>query len=189
MDEKSDAETFILSGQKVYKDDERVEVCGILDEISCHLGVVKAFLEKDDEISKTLMRIQGQLFVLGSQISALGSDKRTPAITQEDLEFLEEVIQRYGKTLPKLTSFIYPGGSKAAAFLHLARAVARRGERATVALSRRFPIDHKILAYINKLSSALFVLARYINFREGLGEEAWNKILSDDDHGIGGGRV
>lgn len=173
MDEKSDAETFILSGQRVYKDDERVEVCGIIDEISCHIGVVKAFMDGCDEINEILTRIQGQLFALGSQISALGSEKKVPTVTQDDLEFLEEVIRNYGKDLPKLSSFIYPGGSKAASLLHLARAVARRGERAIVALSRRFSVDPAILAYINKLSSALFILARYVNFREGIREETW----------------
>ncbi len=173
MDEKSDAETFTLSGQKVYKDDARVEVCGLLDEVSCHLGVVKAFLERGDEVSEILTEIQGQLFALGSQISALGSEKKTPAITQEDVEFLKEITRKYGESLPKLTSFLYPGGSKAAAFLHLARAAARRCERAIVALSRRFPLDPKAIAYINKLSSALFVLARYVNLREGSSEETW----------------
>ncbi|MDW8021990.1 MAG: cob(I)yrinic acid a,c-diamide adenosyltransferase [Nitrososphaerota archaeon] len=188
MNEENGAETVLLSGQRVYKDDERVKVCGIVDEISCHIGVVKSFLERGDEVSEILTRIQGQLFALGSQISALGSETKTPTVTQEDLDFLDQVIQTYGKSLPKLTSFIYPGGSRAAAFLHLARAAARRGERAIVALSRRFPIDPKILAYVNKLSSALFVLARYVNFREGLGDETWNKILSGDDCGIYGGR-
>jgi len=173
MHEKSDPETFLLSGQKVYKDDERVEVCGLIDEVSCHLGVVKAFLERDHETSQILTKIQGQLFTLGSQISALGSRKKTPIITQEDVNFLEEITRKYGKSLPKLTSFLYPGGSKASAFLHLARASARRCERAMVALSRRFPLDPLTLTYINKLSSALFVLARYVNLKEGSGEETW----------------
>jgi len=173
MDRKKDEETILLSGQKVYKDDKRVEVCGILDEVSCYIGVVKSFLERDDEVSKTLTKIQEQLFALGSQISALGSNKKTPTITKEDLKFLEEINQKYGKNIPKLTSFIYPGGCKAAAFLHLARAAARTSERAIVALSRRFIVDPLVLAYANKLSSALFTLARYVNLREGSGEEKW----------------
>jgi len=175
MDQKRDDETFLLSGQRVYKDDERLEACGTIDELSSMLGVVKAFLKKEDEVSEILTKIQEHLFVLGSQISGLGTDKPYPKIENDSLKYLEEIARRYGERLPRLSGFIYPGGVPAGALLHLARALCRRGERILVALSRRFELDPMTIAYINKLSGTLFVLARYVNLREGAEEKAWTR--------------
>jgi len=173
MPEKSDFETFLLSGQKVYKDDERVEACGVLDELSSLLGVAKSFLDGEDDISRILTEIQGHLFMIGAQISGLGAERGIPRLKEKAIQFLEDIREKYEPRLPKLKSFIYPGGCKAAAFLHLARAVARRAERRAIALSRRFEVDPLVVRYLNRLSTILFILARYANLREGVGESAW----------------
>jgi len=173
MPEKSDFETFLLSGQKVYKDDERVEACGVLDELSSLLGVAKSFLDEEDNISKILTEIQGHLFMIGAQISGLGAERGIPRLGEKAIQFLEDIRGKYEPRLPKLKSFIYPGGCKAAAFLHLARAVARRAERRAIALSRRFEVDPLVVRYLNRLSTILFILARYVNLREGVGESTW----------------
>lgn len=172
MARKGDHETALLSGQVVSKDDERVEVCGEIDELSSLLGVVKAFLE-EKEVSDVLTRIQEHLFIAGSQVSALGADGDYPRIAGEQLEYLDEVIREYEAKVPRLGRFIYPGGCPAGALLHLARAVSRRCERSLVRLSRRFEVDPALISYQNKLSKALFLLARYVNLRSGVGERVW----------------
>ncbi len=173
---KRDDETILLSGQRVLKDDIRLEACGVIDEISSLLGVSRSFLKRDDEVSKVLMEIQSHLFILGSEISGIGSENAYPRIGDEHLKRLDQLIQEYEGRMPRLSRFIYPGGTPAAAFLHLARAVSRRGERILVTLSRRFPVDLKVISYANKLSKLLFLLARYVNLREGFEEEYWGRI-------------
>ncbi|MEM4497724.1 MAG: cob(I)yrinic acid a,c-diamide adenosyltransferase [Nitrososphaerota archaeon] len=171
---KKDYETFLLSGQRVYKDDERVEACGAIDELSCLLGVAKAFL-RDEEAAMILTKIQEHLFIMGSQISSLGAEIDTPRIGEEHLSYLSSLIREYEGRVPALTRFIYPEGSPAGALLHMARAFARRCERILVSLSRRFDVDLAMISYMNKLSKALFLLARYVNLREGFGERAWER--------------
>jgi cob(I)alamin adenosyltransferase len=169
---KKDYETFLLSGQRVYKDDERLEACGAVDELSCILGVAKAFL-RDEGVAEVLTRIQDHLFIIGSQISALGTEVDTPRIGEEHLEYLSNIIREYESRVPRPTRFIHPEGSPAGALLHFARAFARRCERILVRLSRRFEVDMALITHMNKLSKALFLLARYVNMREGFGERAW----------------
>jgi len=173
MAEKRDDETILLSGQRVRKDDVRLEACGMIDELSSILGVVRAFLRDGDEVSEALLKIQEHLFILGSQISALGSERSCQKIEETHVKYLDDLIREYEKKLPKLAHFIYPGGAPAGALLHLARAVARRVERMLVALSRRFQLDLIVITYANKLSKALFLLARYVNLREGFEERVW----------------
>lgn len=173
MAEKRDDETILLSGQRVRKDDARLEACGTVDELSSMLGVVRAFLGDGDDVSEALLRIQEHLFILGAQISALGSERSRQKIEEVHVKYLEDLTREYGEKLPKLSHFIYPGGAPAGALLHLARAVARRVERMLVALSRRFQLDPLAIAYANKLSKTLFLLARYVNLREGFEEKAW----------------
>lgn len=169
---KRDYETILLSGQRVYKDDERLEACGAIDELSCLLGIAKSFL-KHEEIAEMLTEIQEHLFIMGSQISGLGAEIDLPRISGEHLKYLDNVIRVYEGRIPKLRRFIYPEGHPAGALLHLARAFARRCERILVGLSRRFDVDPMTVSYLNKLSRALFLLARYVNLREGFGERVW----------------
>jgi len=166
-------ETTLASGIRVFKDDERLEVCGTIDEVSSLLGLARSILGEDDEISSQLLKIQEHLFILGSQISSIDSKKPKLRIDKKNLSFLEELIEAYEGRLPRIDGFIYPGGVEAAAIIHLARSIARRAERRAVALSRRFDLDPMILAYLNRLSTALFILARYLNLREGVEERVW----------------
>ncbi|MEM1550495.1 MAG: cob(I)yrinic acid a,c-diamide adenosyltransferase, partial [Candidatus Bathyarchaeia archaeon] len=154
---KKDYETSLLSGQRVFKDDERIEACGAIDELSCLLGIIKAFL-RDEEVAMILTDVQEHLFIMGSQISGLGAEIDVPRIGEEHLNYLNNVIQEYEGRVPALTRFLYPEGSPAGALLHLARAFARRCERILVSLSRRFDVDLAMISYMNKLSKALFLL-------------------------------
>jgi len=167
-------ETILRSGLKVWKDDERVEICGIIDELSSIIGVARSMIDRD-EISKILLKIQEHLFLIGAEISSLKDEDHIEEIKEEHLKFLEENVERYESRLPKLSGFIYPGGTVAASILHFARAVARRAERRLISLSRRFRVNSVTMAYLNRLSTLLYVLARYLNYRDGVEEPVWRR--------------
>lgn len=167
-------ETILRSGLKVWKDDERVEACGTIDELSSIIGVARSMMNKD-EVSEILLKIQEHLFLIGAEISSLKDEDQIEEIEEKHLKFLEEHVERYESKLPKLNRFIYPGGTLTASMLHLARAVARRAERRLVSLSRRFKVNPITMAYLNRLSTLLYILARYLNHRDGVKEPVWRR--------------
>ena len=167
-------ETILRSGLKVWKDDERVETCGTIDELSSIIGVARS-MTNEDEVSKILLKIQEHLFLIGAEISSLKDDDYIQEIEEEHLKFLEENVERYESRLPKPNGFIYPGGTMAASILHFARAVARRAERRLISLSRRFRVNPIAMAYLNRLSTLLYILARYLNHRDGVEELIWRR--------------
>jgi len=165
--------TYLLTGEKVWKDDLRLEVIGGLDELSSIIGLAKSFIEEEDTC-KILEEIQGHLFTIGYRIQFAG--KSLEDIDEEIknlLEDLESWVRDYESKLPILKKFIFPGGHESAAILHVARAIARRVERRIITLSRRGPIQSEILAYINRLSTLLFLMARYMNLKRGYKEKEW----------------
>ena len=167
-------ETTLRSGLRVWKDDERLEACGTIDELSSIIGVARSMMGEDD-VSKILLEIQGHLFLIGAEISSLKDGDHSWEIKEEHLKFLEENVERYGSRLPKLDGFIHPGGSVAASILHFARAVARRAERRLISLSRRFEVNPITMAYLNRLSTLLYILARHLNYRDGVVEIVWRR--------------
>jgi len=167
-------ETTLRSGLRVWKDDERLEACGTIDELSSIIGFARSMVGEDD-VSKILLEIQGHLFLIGAEISSLRDENNVKEIDVEHLKFLEENVERYESRLPRLDGFIYPGGSVAASILHLARAVARRAERRLVSLSRRFAVNPITMAYLNRLSTLLYILARHLNYRDGVEEIVWRR--------------
>jgi len=167
-------ETTLRSGLRVWKDDERLEACGTIDELSSIIGVARSMMGEDD-VSKILLEIQGHLFLVGAEISSLKDGDHSWEIREEHLKFLEENVERYESRLPKLDGFIYPGGSAAASILHLARTVARRAERRLISLSRRFAVNPITMAYLNRLSTLLYILARHLNYRDGVEEIVWRR--------------
>ncbi len=168
-------ETGLLCGGRVRKNDPRIAAYGDVDELNCVIGKAKA-LTRDATLSALLKRVQNDLFNLGLSLSAAGP-KGSPekGIDASEIEFLEKEIDRMEGEIPPLREFILPGGSVLAATLHLARAVCRRAERSLVALAEGKTIGPSALAYLNRLSDFLFVLARWINRREGAAEICWEK--------------
>lgn len=163
-------ETSLFGGQRVPKDHPRVAAYGSLDELNSCLGVAIAFL-RQRRVASLLQEVQADLFQLGAELASPGSDRfRLPAARVEDLERL---IDQYDAKVEPLKSFVLPGGAPAAAFLHLARTLCRRAERQVVALSRSEDVSPQALAYLNRLSDLLFVLARYVNKAEGRRETTW----------------
>ncbi len=169
--------TRLSTGAPVSKADPRVEAYGAVDETNACLGLVRAHTADDALLDPMLARIQNELFDLGADLStpakadeAAGSVLR---ILDGQVERLEGEIDELNGVLPPLTSFVLPGGTPAAAALHLARTVCRRAEREAVRLIEGGePVSGPALRYLNRLSDFLFVAARFANDR-GAAEVFW----------------
>jgi cob(I)alamin adenosyltransferase len=162
-------ETSLIGG-RVYKDDLQVEAYGTVDEANSIIGVAVSFLtDQEQEIKEELERIQHELFDCGGDLSMKeGSEQKYPYKVREDMvTFLEEKIDQYMKEAPELERFILPGGTQAAAQLHVARTVVRRAERKVVSLARKQSINSAVRQYLNRLSDYLFALSRVVNHRAG----------------------
>lgn len=172
-------ETRLGGGQRVPKDSLRIETYGTVDELSSVLGGALAS-GVDTELEPVLRRIQNDLFNLGSDLCILEQDKErlpVPSVEERHVTGLEELIDRLSEDLEPLANFILPGGTPAAAWLHLARTVCRRAERLLVALAREETVGPCTLRYLNRLSDALFVMARWQNHRQGIEDPLWNSRL------------
>jgi cob(I)alamin adenosyltransferase len=154
-----------------------VAAYGTIDELNSSIGVALAACEHE-EISRPLKRIQAELFIAGADLATELSAKggaRVPRIQKEDTQELEKMIDELQGKLPKLKSFILPGGSRLSSSLHLSRAVCRRAERSVVTLGRTERINPEVVPYLNRLSTYLFNLARYSNVLEKVEDEVWRK--------------
>lgn len=171
-----DGTTSLGGGQRVDKDALRVEAFGTVDELNSQVGLVRA-VGASDAVDAELARIQNELFHLGSDLCVLEEDRQAmpvPRIEPRHVDALESAMDRLSETLPPLENFVLPGGCPAAAQLHVARAVCRRAERLVVRLSREETVSPEILRYLNRLSDALFVLARYENRSRGVEDVLWD---------------
>lgn len=158
-------ETGLLGGVHVPKDAEPLEVCGDLDELNSLLGLARCEA-LPQEIDALLEQLQRRLFDVGAVVVAVESDRPEPvAAANLDVTALERAIDRFEAELAPARAFILPGGTRAAAILHLARAVCRRAERRLVGLVRGKPASRlpALVAYLNRLSDLLYILARAAN--------------------------
>lgn len=163
-------ETGLIGGRRVPKDDARVEAYGALDEANSALGLLAAHL--DGDVLAQVRAIQRALFDIGADLAS-PEPGRVPPVTGEATRGLEALIDGWDAALPPLRAFILPGGTGPAAHCHLARAMVRRAERRVVTLAREAPVNPEILRYLNRLSDALFVLARELNRRAGVADVPW----------------
>ncbi|MBI3397025.1 cob(I)yrinic acid a,c-diamide adenosyltransferase [Candidatus Woesebacteria bacterium] len=155
-----------LQNIRVSKSSQIVRTIGTIDETNSYLGTIFGAL--DPETKKEIQNIQSSLFTIGSLIAgAKLSFSARKTLT------LEEKIDKMEKVLPPLKNFILPGGNEVAAKLHYARSMARRMEREVVELTKQERLRPEILTYINRLSDYLFVLARWVNKKAQIKEEAW----------------
>lgn len=171
-----DGTTALGAGQRVSKDHRRVEAYGSVDELNSRLGVVLlSGIERD--LAEELVRIQNELFHLGADLCIPQQDKGRapgPQIEERHVSALESLIDRLSAEVPPLQNFVLPGGSPGAAQLHLARAVCRRAERRLVALAGEEEVGPWTVRYLNRLSDALFAMARVENGRKGVPEPLWD---------------
>ena len=168
-------ETSLLGGTRVPKDHPRVVAYGEVDETNAALGAVRSFA--GGRLERLLFAVQKDLFAIGAQLAdpthRVAAKRAKAAVTAAHVSRLERAIDAREERLPRLRSFVLPGGTPAAALLHQARTVCRRAERSVVALAREADVDPRIVVYLNRLSDLLFVLARFENHRAGLDEDRW----------------
>jgi cob(I)alamin adenosyltransferase len=163
-----DGTTGLVDGSRVAKASSRIEAIGKVDEANSAIGLAAASLESGAH-ADALFRIQNDMFDLGADLATPAPDadfapsEMVLRVTQEQVDWIEQAIDGLNESLEPLSSFVLPGGSEAAARTHVARASVRAGERAVTALAAEEPINPAAVAYINRLSDYLFVLARVLN--------------------------
>jgi cob(I)alamin adenosyltransferase len=167
--------TGLGGGQRVPKDSRRVAAYGTVDELNSQIGVALA-TGLSDRLVAELVPIQNQLFDLGSDLATPATSQArhpVPTVQPRHIEHLEALIDELNTVVGDLTNFLLPGGSAGAAQLHVARTVCRRAEREATTLARDEAIGATVLPYLNRLSDALFVMARYENHEAGVREPLW----------------
>ena len=171
-------ETGLFGGGRVAKDHVRVEAYGAVDELSSFLGL--ALRELDDDMAGRLRPLQGDLLSIGASLATPTEEEggragaHIPPLPAERIAEMEGWMDRAEEELEPLREFILPGGTEAAARLHVARTVCRRAERRVVALAHLARVDPTVVQYLNRLSDLLFTYARLANRRAGVADEKWN---------------
>ncbi|MBK9263503.1 MAG: cob(I)yrinic acid a,c-diamide adenosyltransferase [Polyangiaceae bacterium] len=185
-------DTALVGGQRVPKDDPRIDTYGTIDELNAFVGAARQSLLEGaaaaseesatrlEALANTLRRVQHELFNLGSILATLPADvhPKQPRVTSVDIERLEQEMDECQEQLPLLRSFVLPGGSRANTDLHVCRTVCRRAERLCVTLARQTEVDPAAVTYLNRLSDAFFVWSRYVALHLGTGELLWEPDAS-----------
>ena len=164
-----DGTTGLGDGARVRKDDARVIAMGEIDELNCALGLLLTEAAVAGDMRTVLTWAQHRLFDLGAALCVPGAPL---ALETETLE-LEQAMDAYNAGLQPLKEFILPGGGRAAAVCHLARAIGRRAERALVTLDHGSAVPHSALKFVNRLSDYLFVIGRVLNRSAGMADVLW----------------
>ena len=167
-----EGKTSLFDNSRVWKSDERIMSYGSVDELNSSLGIALS-LELDNEIKEILIKIQNDLFIVGSDLANPDMSDKKIRTTANMISFLEQKIDLLEPQLDPLTSFILPGGTLLASILHLSRTISRRSETHIVALSRKEEINKDAAIYLNRLSDLLFILARAINQRKKISDIVW----------------
>jgi cob(I)alamin adenosyltransferase len=184
--------TRLVGGQRIPKDDARIETYGTVDELNAFVGAARQALidalpgtlpanrPRLEDLGRSLRRVQHELFNLGSILATLPEDvhPKQPRVTQAEIDRLEAEMDRAQEDLSPLRSFVLPGGARLNTDLHIARTVCRRAERLCVALHRAGGADEQAVAYLNRLSDALFVWSRWASALLGADEVLWEPDLS-----------
>ena len=168
--------TGLGGGSRVPKDSARVEAYGTVDELNSQLGVALA-TGLSDRLVAELALVQNELFDLGADLATPADSQArhpVPTVQARHIELLEALIDELNEVVGPLANFLLPGGSPGAADLHVARTICRRAERVATRLGREEPIGPTVLPYLNRLSDALFVMARYENHVRGVAEPLWD---------------
>ena len=165
-----DGMTGLAGGERIAKDSPRIAAIGSVDELNSAVGLLRA-APVDADIDTLLETIQHRLFDLGGELAMPGST----LIDDDQVARIEQAVHAHNADLPPLAEFILPGGGEAAARCHLARSVCRRAERDLIHLARDTDVNASSRRYLNRLSDLLFVLARVLARRSGVGEVTWRK--------------
>ena len=190
-------ETGLAGGVRVPKDSDRIEAYGTVDELNSILGIVRAFLKDAgatlrgcpeqgghegpplQQTDTRLYKMQNILFVVGADLATAPGKTYPDRVLVQDKQIteLENWVDEWQKDLKPLPEFILPGGGKISSFIHQARTVCRRAERLAIRLSRKEEVRPEVIRYLNRLSDALFVLARWLAQKLGEEESLWNRSI------------
>lgn len=166
--------TALFGGKRVSKADLRIDTYGTVDELNAYIGLVR-----DQEVNvkrkNVLVQIQDRLFTIGSILATEpGNTKvKVPALSEDDVQFIEKEIDAMEEKLPPMKTFVLPGGHQSVSFCHVARTVCRRAERLVIVLDSQEKVEELIVQYLNRLSDYLFVLSRKITMELGTEETPW----------------
>lgn len=165
--------TSLVYGQRVSKNDLRVEAYGTCDEANSMIGLGLSHLHETvfdgkDEVEQVFKRVQTTLFHVGAELATPAGKEVKWKVSEEDISLLEATIDKWDAGIPPLTNFVLPGGSQAGASFHVARTIVRRAERKAVSIGEQ--VNPLVNSYLNRLSDFLFVAARFVNHRLGQGE-------------------
>src|ERR1017187_8145872 len=175
-------ETALAGGQRVPKDGVRIEAYGTVDELNSFVGMARSTVAEMAAgeprlvaLTAILLRVQHELFNLGSILATLAEDvhPKQARVTETEVAQLETEMDRMNEGLPPLRSFVLPGGSRLNAELHVCRTVCRRAERVVTALAREEPVPAEAVKYLNRLSDAFFVWSRWASHQSGAPETLW----------------
>lgn len=172
--------TGIHGGQRVEKDDIRIEANGCIDELNSMIGVVRSFLPEDHEWQNLLFKIQSEIMVVMSHVATPSNirDKNPNNLNLDIVSFIENEIDSLTQRMEDKNSyFILPGGNHVSAHLHMARTIARRSERRLWTLNKQDELPPLILQFLNRLSDLFFTMAKYEIYNQGLTDERWNLFL------------
>ena len=172
--------TSLVGGQRVAKDDIRVEAYGTVDELNAHIGqVVHAIKGEDPAVDKLLFMVQNKLFNIGAYLATEQTDAESPVygLKEDDIKAVEAMIDRLDENLPPMRGFILPGGCSAAVLCDLCRTVTRRAERRVVTLAAQKPLNPMAQRFLNRLSDFFFILARHCNVSHNIQEVLWDKSI------------
>ncbi len=171
-----DGTTGLFGGERVSKDNSRIEAYGTIDELNSFIGLAITEI-KSEEVIKVLQKIQNELFTVGSDLSTPDVEKnnklKMPRVSKEFITDAENAIDFFENKLEPLKNFILPGGTKGSALLHVCRSISRRAERRIITLKTQVKLSDNITIFINRLSDLFFVLARYENSYCGVDDVKW----------------
>lgn len=173
-------ETSLIGGDRVGKDDPRLDCYGSVDELNATLGLVNVALATSAagaHLLPIIVRVQNELFNLGAELATPDAERRAklPRVEQRHVDGLERDIDAVNDDVPPLTSFVLPGGGAASAAFHLSRTVCRRCERLVVGLAKSEDIGGDLpIVYLNRLSDALFVWGRWCSLKDQQPEQLWD---------------
>lgn len=171
-----EGKTSLFSGQRVAKHHIRIEAYGTVDELNAHVGMIRD-QEIPQEEREELLEMQDRLFTVGALLATDSENEKTssklPRLKEEDIERLEQGIDRMEEELPPMRSFVLPGGHPTVSYCHIARCVCRRAERIVEHLNSEEGTDPLVLRYLNRASDHLFVLSRKLAKTLGAEETPW----------------
>ncbi|MBR5087519.1 MAG: cob(I)yrinic acid a,c-diamide adenosyltransferase [Muribaculaceae bacterium] len=169
--------TSLVGGQRVAKDDIRVEAYGTIDELNANLGLLAHNTKLDHEMHEIIFKVQNKLFNIGAYLATEQKSIDDPVygLTADDIALIERKIDEMDEELPPMRGFILPGGSRLSALCDICRTVTRRAERRIITLASQQPVNPLVLRFVNRLSDFFFIFARYNNVTNQVEEILWDK--------------